>query len=462
MTGAGAAELARAIAARELSAIEALDAHVARIEARDPELNALVLPRLEQAREEALAADAALARGEALGPLGGVPFTAKDPIAAAGMRAPNGSRLLADYAYDADAEPLHRLRAAGAILLGKTNVPEFSVYWDSTNALFGSTRNPHDPLRTAGGSSGGEAAALAAEMSALGLGSDLGGSIRAPCHFTGIFGLRPGRDTVPPATHHPLPDSPAMRLMGSVGPMARTVEDLELALSVLAPDAAPARPVARVAVFEEDGLQPVSRACREAVRRAAAALADAGHPVVEERPPHQAQARRILDTVLTEEMTAVLPGFVGDRADELSPYAAGMFAATRGNEPSIERYLDAFDRLTPIEREASAWFARHTVALCPVAPDVAPPAGDPVWPPVDGEPPREGGKLSLCTYANVLGLPAVAVPVMRSDAGLPVGVQLMSARGGERTLLALAAELEEALGGWLRPRSDPSIPPLRR
>ena len=186
-----------------------------------------------------------------------LPFTAKDPIAvAAGCARPaRARRLLADHVSEHDAEVIRRMRGAGAILLGKTNVSEFAAWWDSVNLLFGATANPHDRSRTAGGSSGGEAAALASGMSPLGLGSDLGGSIRNPCHFVGVFGLKPGRDTVPIAEHAPLPAGPGFRLMGVVGPMARYVEDLELALSVLAPRTLPAERPARVGVFE-DGRAP--------------------------------------------------------------------------------------------------------------------------------------------------------------------------------------------------------------
>ncbi len=368
-----AAAIARDIAARSRSAVEVFDEYAAKIEARNDEVNAIVLPRLAEAREEAVAVDAALARGEPVGPLAGVPFTCKDPFPVAGMRSPNGSRLLADYTCATDCEPVRRLRAAGAILLGKTNVSEFAMYWDSTNALFGSTRNPHDLSRTAGGSSGGEAAAVASGMSALGLGSDLGGSIRAPAHFTGILGLRTGRGTVPFASHHPMPASPGVRLMGTLGPMASTVDDLVLALSVLGPDAAPPRKVTTVAVFEDDGLQPVSRACREAVRMAAAALADgtfappaegasaaalAHGPVevVEARPPAQDTARRIYDSILIEEIAGIAD-FVGNRDDELSDYVRPMLGFARSREPSIHRYIAAFDALAEIEEEAAAWFS---------------------------------------------------------------------------------------------------------
>jgi Asp-tRNA(Asn)/Glu-tRNA(Gln) amidotransferase A subunit family amidase len=443
--------MARAVREREVSAVELFDAHAARIAERDPLINALVLPRLEAAREEARAADAALARGEAVGALHGVPFTAKDPIAVAGMRAPSGSKLLADHVSERDAEVIRRMRAAGAILLGKTNVSEFAAWWDSVNPLFGATANPHDPSRTAGGSSGGEAAALASGMSPLGLGSDLGGSIRNPCHFVGVFGLKPGRDTLPFAEHVPLPLSPGIRLMGVVGPMARYVEDLELALGVLTRRTWPVDRPAGVAVFEEDGLQPVSRDCRAAVRAAATALGDAGYELAEAAPPNAAEVRSAFDALLAAELVGALAALVADREQEVSPYIREMLAAARGFEPDWAAYFAASGQLARLEVEADRWFEEHPVAVCPAAPEVAPPLGGAWSAEIDGVPTRPGGKLTLATYASALGLPAVCVPVMRSDAGLPVGVQLIGRRGSERTLLALAGELEGRLGGWLRP-----------
>jgi Asp-tRNA(Asn)/Glu-tRNA(Gln) amidotransferase A subunit family amidase len=438
--------MAQAIRDSELSALELFDAHAARIAERDPEVNALVLPRLDEARVEAAAADGR----EPGGPLHGVPFTAKDPIAVAGMRSPNGSLLLADHVDEEDAEVVRRVRGAGGILLGKTNVSELASWWDSVNRLFGATRNPHDPTRTAGGSSGGEAAAIASAMSPLGLGSDLGGSIRNPCHFCGVFGLKTGRDTVPFAEHAPLPLGPAIRLMAVLGPMARYVEDLELALDVLAPDARPATRPGRIAAYETDGLQPVSRDCREAVRRAAGALADAGYAVDDAAPPNAADVRAAYDTLLVHELAPTLAPLVAGRLDELTPYIRNMVEAGRGFVGSWEAYLAASKRLAVFELEAERWLA-DTVGLCPCAPETAPPLGGAWSKEIDGEPTRPGGKLTLATYASALGLPAVCVPVMRSPAGLPVGVQLIGRRGSERTLLALARVLEEALGGWLDP-----------
>jgi Asp-tRNA(Asn)/Glu-tRNA(Gln) amidotransferase A subunit family amidase len=443
--------MARAVRAREVSCVELLDAHAERYGARHEAVNAIVLPRFEAARAEAVAADAAVVRGEPLGPLHGVPFTVKEVIGVAGMPTTNGSRLLADRRAGRDAEVVRRLRGDGAILIGKTNLSEFSAMWDSVNHVYGTTRNPHDGTRSAGGSSGGEAAAVAAAMSPLGIGSDLSGSIRLPAHWCGVFGLRTGRDAVPCPPHFPWPSAAGMQMFGTAGPLARSTDDLELALAAIADRRLPPAPVARVAVFEDDGLQPVSHACREAVRRAAAVLADSGIALVDEPLPLAADLRAALDTIIRHEAGTAFGPFVAGREDELMSYNAEMAAAMQSFEPSLPAYVAAFERIAEIDAVVTPWFERTPVALCPVAPDVAPPVGIFSWPPVDGEPTRPGGKLSLCSYANALGLPALSVPVLRSDGGLPVGVQLIARRGEERTLIALARIVEAALGGWLDP-----------
>ena len=443
--------MARAVREGEVSAVELLDAHAERMDRRNREINAIVLPRLEAARAEAEAADAARSRGEPLGPLHGVPFTVKEVLDVAGMPTTNGSLLLADRVAHEDSELVRRVRDAGAILLGKTNLSEFSGFWDSVNLVYGKTVNPHDHTRSAGGSSGGEAAALAAAMSPLGIGSDLTGSIRAPAHWNGVFGLRCSRDALPFAPQPPLPATPGIQMFGAYGPMARSAADLGLLLSVLAEPRAAAQPVGRIAVYEEDGLQPVSRACRDAVRRAAAALSDLGFEVVQDRPPRPADLRAAFDLILGHELVPALTQATAGRHAELMPYTVEMSEATRGFIPSFDAYFAAFGRIAEIDAEATRWFARCPVALCPVAPDVAPPVGVFAFPPVDGEPPRPGGKLSLCAYASALGLPALALPVLRSPAGLPTGVQLMGRRGQERTLIAIAERLEVVLGGWIDP-----------
>ncbi|MDX6541418.1 MAG: amidase [Gaiellales bacterium] len=443
--------MARAVRAREVSCVELIDAHRERYGARHERINAIVVSRFEAARAEAFAADAASARGEPLGPLHGVPFTVKEVIDVAGMPTTNGSRLVARRRASSDAAVVRRLRRDGAILLGKTNLSEFSAMWDSVNHVYGTTRNPHDGTRSAGGSSGGEAAAVAAAMSPFGIGSDLSGSIRAPAHWCGVFGLRTGRDAVPWPPHFPWASAAGVQMFGTVGPLARSADDLDLVLATIADRRLPPAQVARVAVFEEDGLQPVSRACREAVWLAAAAIADSGIAFVDRHVPRAGELRAAFDTIIGHEAATAFMPFVAGREHELMSYNAEMAAAMRGFEPSFAAYVAAFERVAEIDAAATAWFEHTPVALCPVAPDVAPPVGVFSFPPVDGEPTRPGGKLSLCSYASALGLPALSVPVMRSGAGLPVGIQLIGRRGHERTLIALARTLEAALGGWLDP-----------
>ncbi len=249
---------------------------------------------------------------------------------------------------------------------------------------------------------------------------------------------------------------PGIRLIAVVGPMARHVEDLELALDVLAARTLPAERPARIAVYEDDGLQPVSDDCREAVRRAAAVLRDAGYAIADEAPPNAAEVRAAYDIVVETELLSALRPFVAGREDERSPYLQETIAASGEPQLSWEDYFAASGRLARFEVEADRWFEHYPAALCPVALEVAPPLRGAWSAELDGVPTRPGGKLTLATYANALGLPAVCVPVMRSPAGLPVGVQLSGRRGSERSLLALAGVLEQALGGWFGPRREPA------
>ncbi len=302
-----ATQMARAIREREVSPVELVEAHIARAEKANGEINALVLPRFEQALEEAREAEAVLDGSGDIGPLHGVPFTAKESIEVAGMPCTDGSKLLQGNVSTEDAVVIRNLRGAGAILLGKTNIPELAIHYDSNNLVYGATHNPHMHGRTAGGSSGGEGAAIATGMSAFGVGSDYGGSIRIPCNFCGVVGIRPGRWIVPYKGHSPAAHPMSVQLASEIGPMARYVEDLELLLPIFAqPDLAsdpdvygaqlePASAAGlRVAAFEEDGLTPVVGEVREAVRAAARALADAGHEIVEERPAEPGRGARVL------------------------------------------------------------------------------------------------------------------------------------------------------------------------
>ena len=292
ITDLGAAELARQIAAVRISAREAVEAHIALIEVVNPKLNALVVKRFDDARAEAAAADAARARGEPLGPLHGVPITIKESFDVAGTPSTAGLTHHAGHRAAEDAPTVARLRAAGAIVLGKTNVPQLLMSNEADNPLYGRTNNPWDLGRTPGGSSGGEAALVAARGSALGLGSDIGGSVRLPAAACGICALKPTTDRLTIRGHfNPIPGQQIIRVQP--GPMARHVEDLALALRVLAEPAEQANDVPpvplrepadsvrglRIVFFTGNGFFSCSPAFRRAVREAAEALRARGAEV---------------------------------------------------------------------------------------------------------------------------------------------------------------------------------------
>jgi Asp-tRNA(Asn)/Glu-tRNA(Gln) amidotransferase A subunit family amidase len=334
-----AAAMARAVREREISPVELVNDHIERAESVNPSLNAIILPRFEEAVDEARAAEQAVMEGTGLGPLHGVPYTAKECIEVAGMPVCDGSKIFEGNVSTEDAVVVENLRDAGAILLGKTNIPEFAFHYDSNNLVYGATLNPHDHSRSVGGSSGGEGAALASGMSAFGVGSDYGGSIRVPCHFCGVVGIKPGPGVVPYAGHFPPQHPVSIQRWSMIGPMARYVEDLELLLPIFArPNLARDSGVVgrsferedadgiRVAVFEDDGLVPVDDCCREAVRLAARALRDDGHEVVEERPPAQAEVRAAFEALAFAETATMLVPFIGDRLGELSPQIAALLA----------------------------------------------------------------------------------------------------------------------------------------
>src|SRR5712691_7498145 len=288
-----ATEMAEQVRLKKLSPVELLDAHLARIEALNPKLNAFVQLDTERARRQAQAAEAAVMRGEAVGPLHGVPISIKSSIEVAGLRCEAGTRLRAGLVASNDAPLVSRLRAAGAVVMGVTNTPELLMAWETDNLLYGRTNNPWALARTPGGSSGGEAAAITSGCSAGGVGSDGGGSIRVPAHFSGICGLKPTPGRIPATGHYPNSVGP-FALLGVVGPMARTVEDLNTLFEVMAgpddgdPCSAPVllRDIfpadlknIKIGYFEDDDRTPVTPETRAAVLTAAESLKWAGFDV---------------------------------------------------------------------------------------------------------------------------------------------------------------------------------------
>jgi amidase len=411
-------EIAAAVRDGRATAAEVLAEHIARIEAVNPGLNAIVVADFDRARDQA-----ATPRP---GPLAGVPFTVKEAIETAGLPACEASRLRPSTTPARDAPAVALLRSAGAILLGKTNISELCAHPDSSNVVYGATRNPVDPARSAGGSSGGEAAAVAAGLSAFGIGSDYGGSIRAPAAFCGIAGIRPGLGRVPAAGQLPRVQPPARHYWSTIGPLARNVADLELVLSVLAGEPLGGAPLPpRIGVYRDVLDRPVEACCAAAVNEAAARLPV---EVVDATPPFQLEAEQLYERLSAAETRTIIEGL--GSLDEASPHLRSIWRATC-DAPEARFQPEV---VAELEARASAWLDRYPVLLAPAA-------ASPAFPLGYGEP-EVFDLFHHCKLASALGLPAAVVPVATSPEGLPVGVQVIGRRGREDEVLAVALAIE--------------------
>jgi len=438
---------------RRIAVSELLDAHLAQIQRHNPQLNAIVTLDEERARRRAHEADVALSHGEVWGPLHGVPFTIKDGIETEGVRTTGGISELREYIPAHDAPVVARLRGAGGILLGKTNVPVASASPQTDNPIFGRTNNPWDVTRTPGGSTGGGAAALASGMSPLELGADYAGSIRLPAHFCGLYGLKPTQHRVPWAGY--IPPVPgqlgALRQMACIGPLARSVEDLELTLSLIAgPDPrdwdVPPVPLSRPATRPWSGM------------RLAWAESLFGVPITAETRQGLTALEAELDrrgARIEQQTLAELdyPAAVQTRAD-LSRLETTV-AAPAGSEmpePTLREYMMVLEQRDALSAWFSQFFTERDALLCPVSPLPAFPhclSDTPLQ--VDGRAIPYRRVLSFLILANLAGLPAVVLPLTRSREGLPIGVQLVGPRWSEPDLLALARRLGELLPPFQRP-----------
>src|SRR5438445_12213607 len=377
-----ATDMAEQVRLKKLSPVELLDTHLARIEALNPKLNAFVQLDTERARRQAQAAEAAVMRGEAVGPLHGVPISIKSSIEVAGLRCEAGTRLRAGLVASQDAPLVARLRAAGAIVLGVTNTPELLMAWETHNLLYGRTNNPWDLERTAGGSSGGEAAASASGCSAGGVGSDGGGSIRVPAHFSGICGLKPTPGRIPSTGHYPNSVGP-FALLGVVGPMARTVGDLKVLFEVMQgpdygdPSFAPV-PVrwpgedelknVRVGYFEDDGRTPVTSETRAAVESAAQALRRAGFKVERFRPEGLELARQLWWKFFGIAGGMLLGPMLKGREADLSPILK-EFSSWVAAEPAHTgaSLLDTWIQRDLVRTQVFRQMRQYPILLCPAA-----------------------------------------------------------------------------------------------
>ncbi|HEV3471028.1 MAG TPA: amidase [Pyrinomonadaceae bacterium] len=456
LTSVSAARLAALIRRREVSPVEAAEAYLRRIESLNPALNAVVTLApdvLERARE----AERASARGDKVGPLHGVPVTVKDTIEVRGLPAAAGSRVRAGLVAERDAGAVARLRAAGAVVLGKTNCSEMALDYTTENPVFGRTLNPHDPRRTPGGSSGGCAAAVAARLSAASLGSDLAGSVRIPAHFCGVAGLRPTAARVPTDGHCP-PVVGAYALGASLGPLARSVEDLRLfydALSLSAPSRPGDLRGRRVAWYEEDGEVPVTDETKRAVRAAAAALADAGLEVSEGRPPGVGKGTELWLALFSDATRQFLRAAYAGRETEAGPTARALIESVAPADAS-EVSARAREGRDLLRAELLRWMEATPLFVSPVGAVAAFRHEESRRVEVGG---RVVGTFRAFGYAqvcNVFDLPAVCVPAGRTRDGLPVGVQLVGRPFEEDAVLAAAALVERALGGFRPPTNLPN------
>jgi Asp-tRNA(Asn)/Glu-tRNA(Gln) amidotransferase A subunit family amidase len=465
LTFLSAVSMAEQIRQRKLSPVELVEAHLARIERLNPKLNAFVQVDAEGALRQARAAEVAVVRGEELGPLHGVPVSIKSSMGVEGMRCEAGTKLRAGFVATQDAPLVSRLRKAGAIILGTTNTPELLMAWETDNLLYGRTNNPWDLLRTPGGSSGGEAAAIAAGCSAGGVGSDGGGSIRVPAHFSGICGLKPTPGRIPATGHFPTSVGP-FALLGVVGPMARTAADLKVLFEVMQgpddgdPSSAPVRVrwperdglrKLRIGYFEDDGRTPVTAETRAAVRTAAEELKRAGFSVEPLRPEGLEQARRLWWQFFGIAGGMMLGAMTKGREADLSPMLRQFSSWVAAEPPHTgQTLLDTWIMRDVLRMQVFSQMRQYPILLCPVASIPAFRHGERSWN-IDGQIVQYLDAWSYTEWFNLLGTPAVAVPVGRSDEGLPIGVQIVARPWEEELVLAVAAELEAQHGGWQAP-----------
>ena len=457
--------MAEQIREKRLSPVELVEAHLTRIQELNSKLNAFVQVDAEGARQQALWAEAAVRDGRELGVLHGVPLSIKSSIEVAGLRWEAGTKLRAGVRGERDAALVARLRQAGAIILGVTNAPELLMAWETDNLLYGRTNNPWDLTRTPGGSSGGEAAAIAAGLSAGGVGSDGGGSIRQPAHFSGICGLKPTPGRIPATGHFPASVGP-FALLGVVGPMARNVDDLKILFEVMQgpddgdPSAAPVplRWLAaddlkriRVGYFEDDGRTPVTPETRAAVRTAAEALRRAGFQVEPFRPEGFELARRLWWQLFGIAGGMVLGPMTKGRECDLSPmlkeFSTGVAAQLSHTGQSL---LDTWMQRDELRMKIFAQMRDYPVLLCPVASIPAFRHGERSWQ-VEGKTVRYLDAWSYTEWFNLLGTPAAVVPVGKSPEGLPIAVQIVAHPWEEELVISVAAALEAQCGRYPHP-----------
>jgi amidase len=442
---------------RRVSVTELAEAHIHQLERLNPQLNAFADFDADRVRTQARQLDRA---PEQRGPLHGLPVTVKSSIATAGYRCEIGSLLHKGDVPTEDAVVVARLRAAGALILGTTNCPEFLMAYETANLLHGRTGNPWDLARSPGGSSGGESAAIAAGMSAGGLGSDSGGSVRVPAHFTGICSLKPTPGRVPGRGHLP-PCVGPFATLGAIGPMARTIADVTLLFRALSGQD-PLDPIGppikyrersldelrsyRIGFFEDDGLTPVTPETRAAVNSAAAVLREAGFRVEPFCPRTLEPLRKLWRTFFVQCGAMFYEPEIRGKRDQLSPIFTEFLSIAESSGPlTATELLNAWAELDLLRSKMLAEMSEYPVLLCPVAAIPAFRHGERTWT-IDDTPVAYLDAVRYTQWFNTLGAPAVVVPAGRSPEGLPIGVQIAARPFEDEVALGIAAIVDAAFG----------------
>lgn len=459
-----ASELAALVGRGEVSALEVVDAHLQRIAAVNPAVNAVTNVLADSARQAARETDRRRAAGEVLGPLAGVPFTIKENIDVAGSATTHGVPALRHAVAPTDAPVVERLREAGAIPIGRTNLPDLSMRFHTCSQLYGDTVNPWDPSRSPGGSSGGEGVALATGMSPLGLGNDAGGSVRLPALFGGVAALKPSYGRFPgDRSVGPRDLTLASQVIPVDGPLARTVADLRIACQVLAgpdprdPRVVPAplvgpdlpRPI-RVAVVADPGGLGVHPEVRSGVNRAAAALQDAGYVIEEIDVPRLSESLDAYGAMIITEFSLIWPTLERLLSPEGRRYIE--FAMAQRAPVDLAEYLRLTAVRQGLQRDWALFLARYPLVLGPVFTEPAVPVGADVQGLEESK--RIGSAMRLCTATSFVGVPAVAIPTHVAG-GLPQGVQVIASFYREDLCFEAAAAIEARLGTFapIEPRS---------
>jgi Asp-tRNA(Asn)/Glu-tRNA(Gln) amidotransferase A subunit family amidase len=459
--------MAEAIRSKTISPVEAVESHLKAVEAWQPALNAFVHLNTDAARHQARAAEAAVSNAAPLGPLHGIPLTIKSCIDVSGWPCPAGSLLRKEYIPKCDAPLVTRLKSAGAILLGNTNTAEFLMAYETANVLTGKTSNPWNLSYSAGGSSGGEAAAIAAGCSMGGVGSDGGGSIRVPAHFCGICGLKPTPGRIPSTGHFP-PGAGAFSWIGVVGPIARTIADVRLLFEVMAgPDAGDAlsSPVPlrarskgelrglRIGILESDALGTATPDTSGAVRHAAKWLADQGFTVESIRIDGLDRALELWWFFFGPVIGHLLRKAVAGKEEKISPALREYLSfATSGDPITLDQFIEACAERDLLRAKILRQMQNVPILLSPVSSAPAFRHGGGNYRPGTGY----LDTMRFSQWLNLTGFPGLAIPVTVSNEGLPIGVQLIGRPFEDELLLSVAEAIEQSRGPWQAPKPQKS------